>query len=634
MIKKMFLSGTALIAVVVLVYQCTKIDYNNPIDINGTNADYLRTHPEALLDTNNNLIADLLEDPLYNRDTTKPVITLLRGDTAYIQLDDTINELQTFYLVPSKAIKVTDAGGGPINFSTPQHNVNIYKVNNTPYTITYTVQDTSGNTTSKVRYVYIVEAPQVDNTPPIITVSEDTMYVTQGNEFSDPGVGAFDTKDGDLRDKVVVNGTVDVNTPGTYTLTYTVSDNAGNDTSAIRIVIVIKAGSGTDNVPPVITLKGADTLLIPVDMSVLDYESTIYQEPGFTATDNVDGDISAKVQVSEMKQLSQKYWYKNYTVTDAAGNSASPKRRYFDTQKTGGGTAPVIDLVFPDSVIQIIIGNQWKEPGYSAVDIDEGDITSQVIVIDTNVTNNIDTEGNYQVIYSVTNKAGLTTQKTRFVSVIESKYDHKAPVITLKGKNPDTVLVKSSTSYKEPGYTAIDNRDGDVTAKVTVSGTVDMTRLKDYKISYSVTDEATNRETVYRTVWVVPDTENTDLLVRYIVPSPDTLKAVKGTYTTFNTDGAGPDLRESTITSIKFEWTPPAQYSQAQLQFQIQYSGQPYNKDFNTEAIKTALSKPGAKMTLSGTTVTGLDGTYYVTVQGTTLVWVKIDGSFAILLTR
>src|ERR1035438_10521144 len=43
-----------------------------------------------------------------------------------------------------------------------------------------------------------------------------------------------------------------------------------------------------DTTPPVITLLGADTLYVSLN-------SLLYTEPGFTATDNVDGNITNKV---------------------------------------------------------------------------------------------------------------------------------------------------------------------------------------------------------------------------------------------------------------------------------------------------------------------------------------------------
>ena len=64
-----------------------------------------------------------------------------------------------------------------------------------------------------------------------ITHLQDTAWV-------DPGVEAHDVRDGNITDSITVSGRVDVNTTGTYTLTYTVSDAAGNEASLTRTVNV------------------------------------------------------------------------------------------------------------------------------------------------------------------------------------------------------------------------------------------------------------------------------------------------------------------------------------------------------------------------------------------------------------
>ena len=63
----------------------------------------------------------------------------------------------------------------------------------------------------------------------------------------DPGVEAHDVRDGNITSSITVSGSVDVNTTGTYTLTYTVSDAAGNEANITRTVHVgIPANYATD----------------------------------------------------------------------------------------------------------------------------------------------------------------------------------------------------------------------------------------------------------------------------------------------------------------------------------------------------------------------------------------------------
>jgi 3-methyladenine DNA glycosylase Tag len=69
----------------------------------------------------------------------------------------------------------------------------------------------------------------------------DALTITQGSTF-DPleGVTANDNLDGALTlDETNVSGTVDTLTAGEYTLTYTVSDAAGNETSEERVITVV-----------------------------------------------------------------------------------------------------------------------------------------------------------------------------------------------------------------------------------------------------------------------------------------------------------------------------------------------------------------------------------------------------------
>jgi len=85
-----------------------------------------------------------------------------------------------------------------------------------------------------------------DTTAPSITLSGDqTLTVSlpataNGNSaYSEPGFSATDDEDGTITSSVTVSGTVDMNRKGSYTLTYTVADKAGNSTSVNRVVNVV-----------------------------------------------------------------------------------------------------------------------------------------------------------------------------------------------------------------------------------------------------------------------------------------------------------------------------------------------------------------------------------------------------------
>lgn len=80
-----------------------------------------------------------------------------------------------------------------------------------------------------------------DITAPIITILGDTtINITQNTTYIDAGATATDNVDGDLSSSILVSGDPNVNVIATYTITYSVSDVAGNTASASRQVTVIE----------------------------------------------------------------------------------------------------------------------------------------------------------------------------------------------------------------------------------------------------------------------------------------------------------------------------------------------------------------------------------------------------------
>ena len=75
--------------------------------------------------------------------------------------------------------------------------------------------------------------------PEIQLIGGNTITHSQGIPFTDPGVEAHDVRDGNITDQIVVTGSVDMNSTGTYLLTYTVQDGAGNTATATRTVTVV-----------------------------------------------------------------------------------------------------------------------------------------------------------------------------------------------------------------------------------------------------------------------------------------------------------------------------------------------------------------------------------------------------------
>lgn len=98
----------------------------------------------------------------------------------------------------------------------------------------YTVSDSSGNETTVIREIHYD-----DPIPPTIYLKGDSsIAMTAGKPYKDPGYWAQDNCDGDITKNVRIKGSVDGQTPGTYTLEYTVEDSYGNVAQAKRTVVV------------------------------------------------------------------------------------------------------------------------------------------------------------------------------------------------------------------------------------------------------------------------------------------------------------------------------------------------------------------------------------------------------------
>ena len=109
-----------------------------------------------------------------------------------------------------------------------------------------------------------------DNVPPVITVEgANPATVELGGTYSDPGASAMDAYHGSTA--VTASGSVDTSTVGSYTITYTATDNSGNTATATRTVNVV------DTTAPVVTVTGDNPATTELGAD--------YDDAGATATD-------------------------------------------------------------------------------------------------------------------------------------------------------------------------------------------------------------------------------------------------------------------------------------------------------------------------------------------------------------
>jgi len=134
------------------------------------------------------------------------------------------------------------------------------------YTVTLSYQDLIGNASVTTTVHDIV----IDTVKPTITlIGEEAVTLTQGDVYSDAGATAVDSVDGDLTSEISIDNTVDTDTLGEYTITYNVSDAAGNEAVIATRTVTVVAATPTETPVRTITTNGK-VVSVLVDGTVVD----------------------------------------------------------------------------------------------------------------------------------------------------------------------------------------------------------------------------------------------------------------------------------------------------------------------------------------------------------------------------
>ena len=480
-------------------------------------------------------------------DTTAPIITLNGLARVTVDAGSTYNELGATAtdivdgdladeIVIEGAVDATTAG---------------------EYEITYNVTDAAGNAADEVKRTVVVTS-DADETIPVITLLGDAAVTHEaGSTYTDAGATASDDRDGILTGNLVIVNGVDIDNLGVYTVTFNISDVAGN-----KAIEMVRTVTVVDTTAPTITLVGDLELTLSV--------GTDYTDAGSTVTDNLDSDLEVLTTSNVDTAVTGEYEV-NFNVTDASGNKATQVVRKVivvdqslpvitlngEAEITHEGGAEYVDAGAEltdnyDTEIELVVDNpvDVKKPGEYTITFNATDaagnkaveVTRKVTVVDTSaplivlkgeaevtheggtdytdagveVTDNIDEAleasvvttvdttktGEYSVTYNVTDSTGnVAAEVTRKVTVV----DTTVPVITLKGEADVTIEVKSD--YTDAGADVADTIDSEITDKLIVVNDVDNTKLGDYAVTYNATDASGNKATeVKRTVHVVDTT--------------------------------------------------------------------------------------------------------------------------------
>lgn len=144
---------------------------------------------------------------------------------------------------------------------------------------------------------------------------------------------------------------------------------------------------------------------------------------------------------------------------------------------------------------------------------------------------------NYELgTYIVSYKLPITKYRTETIYEIVKVKDTTAPSIILKGS--ENIVLNKGDKYQELGYEVEDNYDELENIKVEISGSVDTSKIGEYKITYTAIDTSGNKTSIVRKVTVRnnPLTYIKGVLIvnkKYSVPSdynPGLQKVAKDAY--------------------------------------------------------------------------------------------------------
>jgi hypothetical protein len=262
------------------------------------------------------------------------------------------------------------------------------------YNVSYTATDPVGQSTTETRTITVV-----DTTPPTILLQGSAVVtVNYGDTYTDAGATASDVCEGDLTASVGTDNPVNTNQVGSYTVTYSVADSAGNQAAQVtRTVNVI------DTVPPVLALLGNAA---PPSIEC----GASYTDPGASVSDIGDNAIVATVQgAGTVDTSSPGEYFLTYNISDASGNQAEQITRKITVADT---TAPTL-VLNGDPSINIDCGELFVDPGYVATDACDPTVD---VVVTGGINYNV--AGTNQLTYTATDSAGHVTVKTRNVVVV------------------------------------------------------------------------------------------------------------------------------------------------------------------------------------------------------------------------
>ncbi len=196
------------------------------------------------------------------------------------------------------------------------------------------------NAATQVSRTVVVEAAAPsDTTAPVITLLGDaSVTVAVGATYSDAGASAIDDTDGDLTASIVTVNGVDTSAAGTYTVTYNVSDAAGNAATQVSRTVVVKAASAFDGtvLARIRICRRASTVTVPVTVSgfsgIGGFQFTVAWDPAALTFNSVE------ILITPPRQLNFSFLARPTSIWTVMGISRATNRLAADATVADGET--------------------------------------------------------------------------------------------------------------------------------------------------------------------------------------------------------------------------------------------------------------------------------------------------------
>jgi len=345
----------------------------------------------------------------------------------------------------------------------------------TSHSFAITATDGSGNATT----TGTLSVSVVDTTAPVISLVGSAIVNSElGRVYSDAGATATDNKDGSVTSSITTVSDVDANTVGSYTVTYNVTDAAGNAATQVTRTINV----GPDETIPVISLIGSSS----VDVE----RANAYSDLGATATDNTDGTITSSiVTVNGVDATTSGTYTVTYDVKDAAGNAATQVTRVVTVEDT---TPPGLTV---DSLNLNVADGTTALGSVSANETVTWSITGSGVSISTSGSVTLDSPADYLVKTSYNFEITATDVYGNFrrIPVTVVVDDITAPTFDYSGlvtSINDGGTALGSVSANEPVTWSISGSGVSISSSgvITLDSPADYVKAQSYQYRVTATD--------------------------------------------------------------------------------------------------------------------------------------------------